>query len=944
MSRWGPILWLLTVAYGQERPEQALGLVIEAPGGRVLRAGTELPLGARSGDLLFSDDSLIVESGVARMLFCPENIQLILQAPATVSIRTGALRIRSEATPEKRPVVTCLLPRLERTVVGQRHYGDSLTRALVARETPAPVEADDLAPERRAALAAELERIDRALAGDPQDIAARVSRISLLEQYGRKTELISEYERLKEEWPDAGWVRDRLFVHEEQQGRSRRSVGPDLRGGKTYALLVGISKYQRIPESQWLDYADQDANMFADYLRSPRGGSLAPSDIVLLTNEKATTAAVKNAFETFLKARAGKNDTVLLFIAAHGWVERARGAYILTYDSDPQDFASTALSMADVQTLVREDLSHIGHVLVYVDVCRAGYIGAIRSTNTVNSVLERLTERDRLTETEGDLFLFLASGPKEYSREGPQYGGGHGAFSYFVMDALNGNGSDADGDGVVTVGELSDYVRERVRDATAGAQHPREAGSMGREMTLAEMRYPGIVLAGFSGPKREITLTPAARSSLRAVNTRGDGASSFNEAAPQTTELERAIEAGRILPDDRQGAFSILASLRRQLSPEQFLIEQNKLRVALEDAGQQVLLRYLAGEEDRQNRMDFLRGAAYFKAAQLLTPESLFLESRAAFCSGRAALFDKEYRRAIDLLEHAARLDAKGAYSYNALGIAYLEQAEYVRAIQAFRDAARLAPYWAYPLHNLALAYSQTGEYDAAIRAYQSAMDLAPRYSYLPYNLGLIYQRLNRRKEAESAFRKALDLAPQRGEPYNALGYLYASSGRDAEAERLYRQALDHNPELLAARQNLAVLLSTRPAQFDTAVTLWRENLAKSADYLPSRLSLARALARHNQPAQAIAEYEQIVQQKREYVGARLALAELYLAQGRPDAARDQLADAAKLQPDNPEVLEKLGDAEQLRGFRNEAVAAYRQALQSAADPAARKRLRRKMK
>ena len=55
----------------------------------------------------------------------------------------------------------------------------------------------------------------------------------------------------------------------------------------------------------------------------------------------ATTAAIRNAFETFLKGRAGKKDTVMLFLAGHGTVEAAgnKGAYIVTYDSDPQDLA-----------------------------------------------------------------------------------------------------------------------------------------------------------------------------------------------------------------------------------------------------------------------------------------------------------------------------------------------------------------------------------------------------------------------------------------------------------------------------------------------------------------------------------------------------------------------------------------------------------------------------
>src|SRR5262249_39969751 len=155
-----------------------------------------------------------------------------------------------------------------------------------------------------------------------------------------------------------------------------------------------------------------------------------------------------NAFETFLKARAGRNDTVVVFFAGHGFVETERQApYILSYDSDPEDFASTALPMAYLQNLIREDLAHVGHLLVYVDVCRAGNIGATRGGAPINKHLEKLGE------VEGDLFLFLASGPKEFSIEGPQYGGGHGAFSYFLLTGLNG-AADANRDGIVTVGEV----------------------------------------------------------------------------------------------------------------------------------------------------------------------------------------------------------------------------------------------------------------------------------------------------------------------------------------------------------------------------------------------------------------------------------------------------------------------------------------------------------
>ncbi|MEI9814621.1 MAG: hypothetical protein WDO18_19135 [Acidobacteriota bacterium] len=55
----------------------------------------------------------------------------------------------------------------------------------------------------------------------------------------------------------------------------------------------------------------------------------------------------------------------------------------------------------------------------------------------------------QLGDIQGDLFGLLASRPREVSFEGPEFGGGHGAFSYFVMKGMEG-AADADGNKIVT--------------------------------------------------------------------------------------------------------------------------------------------------------------------------------------------------------------------------------------------------------------------------------------------------------------------------------------------------------------------------------------------------------------------------------------------------------------------------------------------------------------
>ena len=118
--------------------------------------------------------------------------------------------------------------------------------------------------------------------------------------------------------------------------------------GKTWTLAIGISKYQNLPKDLWLQYPEVDAKTFAKFIASPRGGGAPQEQIRVLTDEQATTAAIRHAFDTFLSG-VGKNDTVYVLIAGHGTVDNT-GAYVLTYDSDPGNLAGTALPMANFIT------------------------------------------------------------------------------------------------------------------------------------------------------------------------------------------------------------------------------------------------------------------------------------------------------------------------------------------------------------------------------------------------------------------------------------------------------------------------------------------------------------------------------------------------------------------------------------------------------------------
>ncbi len=909
-----------------ETREEPVGLILSAADGKVLRANTETPLAARPGDILFSGDSLRAVGSPANFLYCPGKSSQTLAPGGEVLLDTKQLKVKAGKLDPPKPINACFLPQVVRVAVAsQQHYGVSMTRGLAKPEGDV-LAFDALPPAVKTAIGP----FEQALRPNPADASALVEEATVFDQNKLEANALATYRKVSGEWTDAVWAKGRIFELEEslatQAALKAAEIAPDA---KTYGLMIGISKYEKLPQNQWLQFADADAKTFSQHLASARGGGIPDDQMVVLTNEEATTAAVRNAFQTFLRNRAGKKDTIFILIAGHGIVDN-RGAYILTYDSDPQDLSTTALPMSEIQSLVDDELSKVGRVVLMADVARAATIGSLK-TAAVGSAVEKLGE------AQGEMLGLMAARPREVSVEGTQFGGGHGAFTYALIKGLEGF-ADHDDDRFVSAGELTDYVRDSVPKLTNNKEHPRDFGNLAGVTKLSDLGKQGITLARFRSLYDSRNGGP-----LLLAGADPQSAQLSPQASQDVDAFQAAVRARRLLPDQQNSAWDLIAKLRAELPAEQMFLQENALRVALENAAQQVLLRYLAGDQSPQTKGDFDAGSRYMEAAMRLTPESLYLEGRDSFFQGRGLLFDKQYNQAANLLEQSVRIDPGEAYGYNALGIAYLEQADFAKAIPAFRDAARRAPNWSYPLHNLALSYVEAGNYQDAIRSYQQAMRITPQFSYLPYNLGLIYQRLNRRRDAETAYRRALLLAPDSAEPLNALGSLKASEGKTAEAEKFYRDALAKSPSLLAARHNLGLLLAGLKGRQNEAIDAWKQNLAANPDYLASRLSLAGLLAQTGDTAGAIEQYVYVIGAKPEYLAARMALAGLYLKANQADLAIVQLRAAAKQDAQNASVWEQIGDAEKSLNHADAAREAYATALKLQIEKGDRKRIRAKM-
>jgi len=251
----------------------------------------------------------------------------------------------------------------------------------------------------------------------------------------------------------------------------KRPAQPEGFHGQKWAVLIGVSKYRHHENGLGdLEYAARDAQAFREFLLTPQGGAFPPDHVRLLLDEQATNEGIRTALFTFL-VRSQPEDFVVVFFSGHGSPDpnNPDNMYLLPHDAKPLNLGGTALPMRDLGALVDSDIKAT-RALVLADACHSG--GALRPTgarsvaqfNLVNKYIEMLGQAD-------GRMIVTASRADEWSLEGERWGGGHGVFSHVLLQGLKGQ-ADSDRDGIVTIGEIVDYVQQAVPKETDGRQHP----------------------------------------------------------------------------------------------------------------------------------------------------------------------------------------------------------------------------------------------------------------------------------------------------------------------------------------------------------------------------------------------------------------------------------------------------------------------------------------
>ncbi len=636
-------------------------------------------------------------------------------------------------------------------------------------------------------------------------------------------------------------------------------------GKKTWAVIAGVSDYQH-KEITDLQYAHRDAKAFYEFLRSPAGGNTPDDQIQLLLNEQATMARFATSLDWLIE-KAGEGDEVFIYFAGHGDVENktvGQHGFLLPWDSPARSYIAGAYPLFYLQSVISTlSLQNKARVIMVADACRAGKLAGA-------SVQGSKITTANLQQTYANEVKILACGPDELSVEGQQWGGGRGAFSFHLVDALSGL-ADTDGNFQVNLFELRRYLEDKVPAETApNSQYPVTTGDRNAVLSWVDPQ----VLAMVKKEKSEQAVP------FDAVATRGLEALALAQTDTAGQRLydayQLAVVEKRLLEPENHSAYHYyqLLSQRPEFASLTPPLRRN-LAVALQDDAQQAINAYLEADplematRWKEGNAAYEKMPAYLEKAVELLGAGHYMEPalRAKQRYFEAMLLRMKgdgpsLEAALEKVLEAISLEPKGAHLFNELGLIRSGLGDGEKERQAYQEARALAPAWVMPVYNLSIAIREQGDLDSALFLITRAVELDSGFAPAHIQQAQILYLKGQISEAETAFETSLALSPEDAnspEAYYFLGNIYLKTSRPEKARDAYARVIQLDPAHPYAHYGLGIAFK-QLGEYPQAIEAYKKNLEITPEYLEPYYSISILHAAQNDPGQALAWLEKALE------------------------------------------------------------------------------------
>lgn len=606
-------------------------------------------------------------------------------------------------------------------------------------------------------------------------------------------------------------------------------------GPQTFALIMGISSYKFVRP---LIYADKDAEMFRDFLKSAGGGQVPDDNLFCLLNEQAiSTTFWTKGFKWLDAKKLQQGDKLFIYLAGHGDAIDEDQFFYIAYDCNPAGdknnyLAGGAIQLFNLKKKIAKETSKGVEVYFIMDACRSNELpGGTEGQNFLNAAI---------SEKKAGEIIMLATGAGQESLEDASIGTGHGLFTYYLVDGLTGM-ADVEGtaDNKITLSEIQNYVDKNVpsiaQDRFKRKQDPFFCCNDNSEkiISIVDTAYlrrwmmtkkpaKGGGTSFFSGQGRDRHFMPVDTALVETYNL-------FNTAVKQSrlTGAASAEYYYDLLAKNFPGN-SYTVDAQSTLAVEFINFAQTKINLYLDckDASTVQKIRAQIDETEKTDeintsldRMEKVARQEFYEVGNMLEKaidfimaddpdfaKSLmgrmyFFKARGYFGKARRMV---DINRAFQYAYTAYASDNNAAYILNTLSSLHLDNNRIDSAIYYAKKAIVAAPKWRYPYVTLAFAYKTLTRPDSAIKYYHKAMEVDPSNADAYVDLGHYYYSLSRGDSAIVNFQKALALDPGNVYASNNIGWLFNDRKKYDSAIVYFKKSITSDSKFINAYNGLS--------------------------------------------------------------------------------------------------------------------------------------------
>ena len=153
----------------------------------------------------------------------------------------------------------------------------------------------------------------------------------------------------------------------------------------------------------------------------------------------------------------------------------------------------------------------------------------------------------------------------------------------------------------------------------------------------------------------------------------------------------------------------------------------------------------------------------------------------AMFLLGMIAAEHENFRKAVDVIERAIKLDATRAEYHAQLGRCFIALNQPRDAMRAAQTALQCKPSDPLALDTIGVVMTRAGEYAEAVDPFKKAVALDPHNAAYRYNLGAALQFIGNFDAARAEYRRALEIDPAHFRAWSSLAQIGRSAFSDAD-------------------------------------------------------------------------------------------------------------------------------------------------------------------